>query len=278
METKDFNKELLDYLYEEMNTGKRKEFEVKLSEDIELQRELEELSSVRDELDKLRDKEVMKPFSTWNNSRYLNWFRINQKRKVIVFRPVLAIAASLLILMLVGYITNFSVAINDQGFSLSFRDQGSLDQRKYVAEEDVKSIIATEVEKSNKLLLEKLMDSEKSYDSKLAALQTELEDNSKNSKGEEITRDDLQDFFNNVDNRNAEKVKEYLKLTASQQQEYLKAMFTQFNNFYQKQRDEDLLLIQNSLYEIDHKQDLQKKETEKALASLYTSVSKAGND
>lgn len=277
METQDFNKELLDYLYGEMNARERKEFEAKLSDDKELQKELEELSSVRNELEKLTDKEVMEPFSTWGKARSSNWFRLNQKRKVLIFRPVIAVAASLILLMLVGYLTNFSVSINEQGFSLSFANQNSLDQQEFVTAKDVKSIIANEVEKSNKLLLAKLTNSENSYNAKLAALEAGYENISKNAQVVGISQEDLQDIFINAENRNAETVREYLKLTSSQQQEYLKSLFTQFNNFYRKQRDDDLMFIQNSLLEIDQKQDQQQQETEKAIASLYTSVSQGIN-
>lgn len=59
METKDFNKELLDYLYGEMSSNNKKEFERKLQEDESLQKEYEAMLSVRNELDSLKDKEVM---------------------------------------------------------------------------------------------------------------------------------------------------------------------------------------------------------------------------
>ena len=94
METQDFNKELLDYLYGEMTAGEKVEFERKISEDADLRREYEDLNSVRQELDKLKDKEVMEPFSTWGRSRSSHWFGSNSRRRIIVFRPITAVAAS----------------------------------------------------------------------------------------------------------------------------------------------------------------------------------------
>ena len=43
--------------------------------------------------------------------------------------------------------------------------------------------------------------------------------------------------------------KGYLKLTSIQQQEYFKTMLTQFNDYMQEQRNEDLTRIQNNLVE-----------------------------
>ncbi|MCG8310892.1 MAG: hypothetical protein MI975_26120 [Cytophagales bacterium] len=277
METQDFNKDLLDYLYGEMNAGEKKDFEKKLKEDEKLRKELEELTSVRNELETLKDKEVMEPFSTWGRSRSSSWFHA-KRRKIIVFKPVTAVAASLLILMLVGYFTNFSVAITDRSVQLGFGDNPAMDDRNYFTEEEVHAIVRDELQKSSEKLLAQLADAEQEFNTRLAMLKTELQEASDDKKEDEISRRDLQNFFTNAENKNAEAVKEYLKLTSAQQQEYFKAMFTQFNNFYQQQRDDDLTFIQNSLYEINHKQELQKQETEKAIASLYTSVNQQGNN
>ena len=54
-------------------------------------------------------------------------------------------------------------------------------------------------------------------------------------------------------------------------------MFTQFNNFYQQQREDDLTFVQTSLNEMKQNQNLQKQDTDHAIASLFTSVSKKGN-
>jgi len=273
MENRDFNKELLDYLYGEMTAAEKKEFEQKLDGDDALMSELHELTAVRNELDKLKDKEVMEPFSAWSKSRSSGWFKSSQRRKMIVFRPITAVAASLVILMLVGYLTNFSLTINDQGTQLGFGKQSTFDSQQFFSKEEVKSILSQEMKKNNELLLARLTDSEQNYNSKLASLETNLNDNMSTNHSIPLTNEDLKKIFTNAESRNAETVKEYLKLTSAQQQEYFKAMFTQFNNFYQEQREDDLNFIQSSLLEINQKQAIQRQETDNAIASLYTSVS-----
>lgn len=274
METQDFNKELLDYLYGEMTSNDKKEFERKLQEDESLQREYEVMVSVRDELDSLKDKEVMEPFSAWNKSKSSGWFGTGQRRRIVVFRPVTAVAASLLIFMLLGYLTNFSVSINDKGLQLGFRNTQETEKRHYLSEADVKSFLSLEVQKNNEIWLARLASNEKSYDAKIASLESNIVKISETKQGNSISNEDLQNFFTRAENKNTDMMKEYLKMTSAQQQDYFKAMFTQFNNFYQQQRDDDLTFIQTSLVEMKQNQNLQKQETDYAIASLYTSVSK----
>lgn len=276
METQDFNKELMDYLYDEMSAEEKKTFEKKLAEDTELQKEYDELKDVRQELDKLQDKEVMEPFSMWGTPKPSGWFGTS-KRRLIVFRPVTAVAASLIILMLVGYLTNFSISINDQGLFLGFGNNMPSDLENYVNKDEVTSLINQELSQNNEVLLSRLTSSQHDYDSKITALESSVAQALNNSHNASITDGDLKKFFAQVENRNTELMKEYLKVASTQQQEYFKTMLTQFNEYVQKQRSEDLTLIRNSLIDIKQSQTLQKQETDQAIASLFTSVSQRGN-
>ena len=276
IESKDFNKELLDYLYGEMSAKEREDYEKRLQVDEVLRSELNELKSVRAELESLKEKEVMEPFSTWNRSRSTSWFKLG-KRRLLVFRPITAVAAAMVVLLLVGYLTDFSLTINGQGVQLGFSKNTSTIAGAYSSKEEVQKLVNEEVRKKNEMFLTQLNDSRKEFDARFTYLQNGLEAVKKSSQGSEIDKKALQEFFMRFENKNAGMMKEYLKLTAYQQQEYLKEMFTQFNNFYQKQREDDLMFIQDNFYELTHKQELQKQETEKALASFYTTVNQGNN-
>lgn len=272
MENQDFNKELLDYLYGEMVASKKKEFEQKLSEDPELREELEALKSVRQELDKLKDKEVMEPFSTWGRSKSSRWFRSNYRRKIIVFRPMTAVAASLVILMLVGYLTNFSISLNDPGLFLGFGNRIQTSEEKFIGEEDIKALVKRELDENNKMLLTKLSESENLYSNKFIALEKSLTKAIKTNENGGFTSEDLQKFFTAAETKNAELMRDYLTLTTTQQQEYFKTMLIQFNDFMQEQRSEDLTMIRNSLIELKQSQNIQRQETNQLIAGILTSV------
>lgn len=277
METQDFNQELMDYLYDEMTSVERREFEQKLSENPALQQEYEALSSVRQELDKLNDKEVMEPFKAMGRSRSTSWYGSSGLRKVLVFRPVTAVAASLVFLMILGYLTNFSISLNEKGLLLGYGNQTEKSQEKFIGVKDVEAIVQQALNENNKMLTTRLTDSESLYDSKFMAFETSLTKamNAKEKGG--VTKDDLQKFFTASENNNSELMRDYLKLTTDRQQAYFKTMLTQFNDFMQEQRSEDLTMIKNSLMDLKQSQNNQKQETDQLIASILTSTSQQEN-
>lgn len=277
MDIQDFNRELLDYLYDEMTPNEKKEFEQKLSGSETLQHELRELTSVREELDGLKDKEVMEPFSTWGKTRSSRWFDSNQRTRKIIFRPVTAVAASLVILMLVGYLTNFSISVSGDGFQAGFSSQVKAEDQTFLSEAEVQSLVNQEVQRSNKALIARLTQAEEGYNQKINMLETSLKSVENRDRNAPVTNEDLQKFFVNAENKNAEIMKEYLKLTSTQQHEYFRTMLTQFNDFYRQQREDDLTLIQTSLLEMQQNQSVQKQETDQAITSLYTTVNQRRN-
>lgn len=277
METQDFNKKLMDYIYGEMESAEKKDFEKKLSEDEELRKEFEALDSVRQKLGRLSDKEVMEPFSTWRKQRTQNWFGEQSRRKMIVFRPYAAIAASLVILMILGYLTNFSISINNQGLFLGFNNQVQNTEEKSLSKDEINALVQNAVDANNEQLQSKIVEAENSYQHKLVTMETSLT-NAINAQGRSVvSNEDLQQFFTNAEDKNMELMRDYFKLTTTQQQEYFKTMLTQFNDFVQEQRSEDLTTIANSLLELRQNQQFQKQETDNVLASLISSVKQNKN-
>lgn len=277
METQDFNKKLMDYLYGEMEPGEKIEFEEKLSEDEDLRKEYETLSSVRQELDILKDKEVMESFSTWRKPRSPYWFGEGSKRKMVVFRPITAVAASLVILMLFGYLTNFSVSLNEQGLLLGFGNQARASEENFLREDEVKALVRDELDNNNRMLQTKFNEAENTYNNKFMAMETSLSNAINTNKNTVVTSEDLQKFFTEAESQNSELMRDYLQLTTAQQQEYFKTMFIQFDELMQERRNEDLTIIRNSLIDLKQSQYIQKQETDNVLASLISTVNQNKN-
>ncbi len=269
MENQDFNKELLNYLYDEMTAGEREAFELKMEDDQELKQEYEAMKAVKARLNELPDKEVMEPFPVWSNSKR---GRGSIKRKEIIWlRPVTVVAASLLIMMFVGYLTNFSVSINRNGFQFGYGTTNS-DQEIKLIDDRIKALVAQEINQSNNLILAKLGASDSTTQLKIAAIENTVANELTSNKSETIDAMDLQNFFSELEKRNSEMLKGYLKLTSNQQQEYFKTMLTQFNDYMQEQRNQDLVMIQNNLIELKETQSIQKKETDQVLTNLFASI------
>ena len=112
--------QLIDYLYNEMSAEEKIAFEIKLKADPALKRELDELQGVRQVIQ--AEREVVMPVQTIQPMR---------KKKNGVHPMVLnllAIAASLALLMIVGSLSNFHVQKRDGQFVLGFGTNHSIEQ------------------------------------------------------------------------------------------------------------------------------------------------------
>lgn len=275
MESQDFNNKLIDYLYGEMSADEKKEFEARLTEDPELQKELETLQSTREDLSQLEDKEVMEPFSIWGHTKS-GWMGNNNNKRAIMLRPITAIAASLIILMVVGFATDFSLRINKEGFQMGFHKTEGSSNKPSITEDDVKRILAQEIEKNNEQIFANLHQTQNTINSKLASLEA-VADQSKNTNNQSITSNDLNEFFVNVQSKNAKLLEDYLNQSSQQQQQYFKTMLTQFNEYLQEQRTEDLNFVQSEILQVKYSQKQQKNETDQVLAGLISTVSQSQN-
>lgn len=273
MEPRDFNKSIIDYLYGEMGHAEKKEFEQQMAGDPDLMKEIAALKSIRGDLSVLEDKEVMEPFSIWGHTR-TGRIRSGNQRKPILLKPITAIAASLVLMMLVGFATNFSLSLNKDGLHLGFdkaRDTGS---QPSLTEMEVQRMLSEEIQKNNNLLLASMDGNATS--SRLSKLEKSIKETQDLNK-EMITKKYLDQFVTDMEDRNGLLLQEYLSQASSQQQAYFKTMLTQFSEYLQDQRVEDLNMIQSELLQLNYTQTQQKIATEEVLAGLITKVNKKQN-
>ncbi|NJN26200.1 MAG: hypothetical protein HC819_09585 [Cyclobacteriaceae bacterium] len=267
MKQTDFNKEMTDYLYGELSAVERRAFEEKMQKDQQLKHEFEELKALRTQLQALTDKDVMEPFPIWGNRSATK----KSGKGLILLRPVTAIAATLILLVMVGYLAGFTISMNRQGIMLGF---GHLDttSEAQLSDAHFKALVAQAIAENNNEILDKLNTRDSSFQEKFTALETSLYKVVKQDQSNTITDHDLEKFLEELERRNAELVRGYLTLSAAQQQAYFKTMLTQFNDFVQEQRSEDLALIQNNLIELKASQSIQKQKTDQVLASLISTI------
>lgn len=271
METQDNSSDLMDYLYGEMTIAQKKEFEAKMEADPNIRKEFEELKTVREELAMLDDKQVMEPFGDRNPSDR-RWMGKRISRSSIILRPLITIAAAIAFLLVVGYMTDFSLTVNDEGLQVGFNSSESLSAQPSVAIEDIKLLVAREIEKSNAGINAQLASNQANVDVRLTSLE-KAADNPVSTNKDIITKEELSRFLTGIEQQNTELLRQYLNQASLQQQEYFKTMLTQFNDYLQEQRAEDINMLQAGLMEIQYKQTQQKIETENALANLFTTVS-----
>ncbi len=279
MGTEDFNKALITYLYDEMSTEERQQFEIAMENNPELKREFEELKEMRQGLAQIQDKEVMEPFFLWGKQGSDSWVSMFKRRNLLMFKPFIAVAASLVIVMLIGYLTNFTITYKDQSLYIGFNESSTNGSEAIYTQDQVAQLVNEEIAKNNAYIFSKLTETENNLDNRFASLE-----NSQNTQltpsyadADVVTREELDIFLANVRSNNLKVLQTYLQSSSVQQQEYFQAVITEFSDFVENQREEDLRLIRRSLINLQENQQAQKDETDQILASILTTVNNQNN-
>jgi hypothetical protein len=115
----------MDYLYDELEPETRKELEQFLENNSDLQKELDELGSVRNMLQHLPVQDpaeqliLVEPdtagFQSWWNELFESWIPRNG-----FARAGLTMTSLLILFVVMGAFTNMNISINDNGFNLAF--------------------------------------------------------------------------------------------------------------------------------------------------------------
>jgi len=278
MEREDLKNNLIAYLYDEMSTEERLRFEKEMEADPELKNEFLELKSVRKGLSNLEDKEVMEPFFLWGRNGVNGWANPFKRRSMILFKPFIAIAASLVILLMVGYLTNFSVTYQEKKLFIGFDNQEPTETINALTEDQIISLVKNEIAQNNSIILTRLNDTENDLDSRLTSLESKQNyQPGYQQASNNVTEKDLQLYYRQVQNANATLMDNYLRNATVQQQEYFQIVMNQFTEYLQNQREEDLRLIRRSLITLKENQDQQQQETQQMLAALLNNVNNQNN-
>jgi len=279
MGKEEFNKELITYLYDEMSSEDRQRFEKVIESDPELRKEFEDLRDMRKGLSHIGEKEVMEPFFLWDKHNVAPWTTFIRKRSLLMFKPFIAVAASLSIFLLIGYFTNFSISYQDSSLRIGFNQINNTNQNLAMSQDDIAKMVNQEIAKNNAYIFTKLSETENSVNTRFASLE---KDNS-TSKGIQslpeglVTEKDLDTFLTQTRNNNVRVLQSYLESSSVQQQEYFQAVITEFSNYVETQRTEDLRMIRRSLLDLQENQQSQKQETDQILASILSTVNTQNN-
>ena len=279
MGTEDFNKELISYLYDEMSTEERQQFEIAMENNPELKREFEELKEMRKGLAQIQDKEVMEPFFLWGRNGSSSWVSMFRRRSLLMFRPFVAVAASLILILLLGYLTNFSISYKDQSLFIGFNRTSADNQPEMFTRDEVAHLINQEIAKNNAYIFTKLTETENNFDTRFASLESSKDGYQQPSyvPSDIVTQRELDVFLSNVRSNNLKVLQTYLQSSSAQQQDYFQAVLTEFSDYMENQREEDLRLIRRSLINLQENQDAQKAETDQILANILTTVNNQNN-
>jgi len=272
---------LIAYLYGELDKEEKEKVEAYINSSPEASKELEELKDVRDLLGKLPDKEVINPFYSWRDADSLLEKRFNRNNQWGFLKPVMGIAASIILIMIVGVLTNTRINFRNQGIVISFGNQ--LSQPALISQSEVQNLVKSEVQnqvtKSKESFLEELQKIENNLDTRFVSNDDHQLNSIKNviDNQLDVKEERIQKLVRDLQRENLKILAEYLEQAGKQQEFYIQGILSDFTLYIENQREEDLHLIEVNLRLLKDNSDLQFQETGQILASIINTVNTQDN-
>ncbi|HEY9007816.1 MAG TPA: hypothetical protein VIM75_16870 [Ohtaekwangia sp.] len=261
------------YLYGELEGAEKEKMEHYLLSDANARKELEKFQQLRKMMGAVEDKEVIAPPIVLgdNGQQRFIW-------NTPVFRTVASIAASLLIIMLVGRFTGTQMSLSGNEFKISFGEPRKVDVPSVAAPSltvsDVQSMINQSLDQNNQAMQASWKETQQKLDQ---SIQSNLASNSGKidrlvKEASTASQEQIRQFVSTLQSQNTEVVKNYFQLSSSEQKKYIENLLVDFAKYLQQQRTDDLQLVQTRLNALEQNTDIFRQETEQILSSIITTV------
>ncbi|WP_370089574.1 anti-sigma factor [Ekhidna sp.] len=227
---------LADYLAGELTKEEQAKVESYLTEHPEMKKELEEIQALQQMMGKVEDKEVVAPSFVFEEPPAVVITKQRSTDRLI--KSTLAVAASITLLLVAGYFTQFSITNGDNGLQVSFSAPPTSSNPAYT-EADIKSWMQQAMTQNNSDLV-----------AQINAVKNELGETDLNKLASQpatsgtIDRELLNQYINELRLANRDIIQGLLQDTERSQQEYLTRVMTDFADFMELQRQKDLDAIQ----------------------------------
>jgi hypothetical protein len=261
--------EWMAYLYGEMEDAERERMERHLAENPEARAALESFKALQLMLNTVKDKEVIAPPIVMSDDKKHRFFNFPYAKTVI------SIAASLLLLMVVGRITNTSVASGDGELHISFGNKPNqmATQKPVLTEEEIQQMINNRIAENNKQWETGLAENGKKQNEALHKTLARYVQASPSmdelvKQVASASKEQVQSYVAGLQTENLKMMKDYLQLTSSEQKNYMENLLVDFSKYLQQQRNDDLRLLQTKIIDVEQNNNIFKAETEQILTSL----------
>jgi hypothetical protein len=278
MNYKPDEKDWMAYLYGETEGEEKEKMDQYLLANAEARQEFEKFQSLRRMMGAVEDKEVIAPpiIIEGSQQRFL-W-------NTPYFRVIVSIAASLLLIILVGKVTGTRMTMNGNEFKLSFGSEPVQTVTPPAATEkniqpqltasEVQQMINQSLTANNSTIESTWKESQQKLN---ASIRQNLAVNS--AKVDELmksasvaTQEQIRNYVATMQADNMQQVKDYFQLTSTQQKEYVENLLVDFDKYLQQQRNNDLQLVQSRLHNMEENTNVFQQETEQILTSIISSV------
>lgn len=246
---------LISYLYGELDGEEKKRLELYLSEHPEARNELDEMKGVLGIMGHAKDREVEVPM-----------FSFTSPSKVIVdsrdwgtwWRYPLGIAASLVLLMVVGYLTSFNVSSKEGQLSIAFGDQKDVTGEVFTKDQ-VREMINLALDENNRLVNQQIENTKKNLLTQVA-----------HQSPVKIDQQLLNEYIQRLRQYNASTMAGLLEESEQEQRRYTDQIVQDLAIFMDLQRQDDMELIQTRIENLSEDTRRFNQQTGQILTSLLS--------
>lgn len=283
--------QLISYLCGELQGEEKRNFEKMLAGSPELAAELEEARQVMGSLHALPDMEAPQPVLFMEPP-------VSEQEQIPVRRPVsdrifnrftqavLAVAASLTMLLVAGALTGTQVTVDGNGLSLRF-GAGTAAPDSGTDNEEIKNMLAGMQKEMQAMRTEKAPDQAAQFYKELASLKGTLNELNRRvaaqakekdvqtvagRPGRRLTEAQMNRLMAALSDENLRLIENAFQTATEQQQRQLQESLTSFARYLDQIRAEDTELVLASIEELDRKADVKFRETDQAIDALLQTV------
>ena len=231
--------------------------------------ELQGMMDVRKILSVIEDKEVIAPPIVMEDSRQR--FLWNTP----YLKTVISIAASIMLLLVAGKILDLRISFEGNSAQISFGAPAAKTDnpvQQGLTAQQVQDMINQSVQSNNQVVQASWSESQKKID---ASIRQNMAMNSEKfnelvKKASTASEAQISGYVASLKNENQQMVKDYFKLTTSEQQKYIESLLVDFAKYMNQQRTSDLEAIQLRMASMEQNTTALKEETEQILTSIIS--------
>jgi hypothetical protein len=264
---------LAAYLYGELSKDEMARVSSYLTAHPEVKKELEEIKSLQKTMGKLNDKEVTEPSFVFENPSVV--VVSDQPRLNSLMKLTMGMAASIAILLLIGYFTSLNISFKDNGMQLSF---GTIEHintpvTNNITEANVKAWMKESLATNNEDLLSKIDAVESNFSNQVDLQQVAHHKQLKSlTSANRVDQDIINQYVSQLKQENKDIILSLVEVSERNQQQYMSEMITDFSAYLDEQRSNDLEMIQTSFNNLKDNTEISQIETNEVLASIISTV------
>lgn len=264
---------LAAYLYGELPKDVHEQVKTYLAEHPDAKKELEEIKSMQKIMGKLQDKEVTEPSFIFENPSVV----VVSKNPFLsgFMKLTIGMAASIALLLLVGYFTELNVSYEDKGMLLSFGKVETVTptETNNISEENIKEWMQESLAVNNESILTKINEVETHFTNQVY-IQKKAHSNQLKSlqASQGIDQNIIDRYVSQLKEENKEIILSLVNVSERNQQKYMNEMIADFSAYLDEQRINDLDVIQTSFNNLKDNTEISQIETNEILASIISTV------